>query len=144
MQIKCGYLGSPKARQELVDFGPNTTVSVGLDKSWRRDQQRPPNPDRTRIPALIDTGAQESAIDSALAAELKLPVVDKRIVAGVGRMRVDVCLAQVLRYTIEGHFAVIPLAAHIGYDVVLGRTFLRHCTLTYDGKLGDADLELNP
>ena len=118
-----------------------------MDVRWTRDQQRAPSLERTRIRALIDTGAQESHIDSELAAELKLPVVNKRIVAGVGRMRVDVCLAQVyvegLRYTIEGQFAVIPLAAHIGYYVVLGRTFLRHCTLVYDGKLGDADLDLN-
>src|SRR6266699_1980685 len=104
MPTKCGYLGSPQARQELVDRGPNTTVSVGLDVSWTRDQRRAPNLERTRIRALVDTGAQESHIDSVLAAELKLPVVDKRIVAGVGSMRVDVCLAQVyveaLRYTI--------------------------------------------
>jgi hypothetical protein len=147
MPIDCGFLGSPQARQQLVDFGPNTTVSVGLDEHWTRDQQRAPTPQKARVPALIDTGAQESAIDSQLAAQLKLPIVDKRIVAGVGRMRVDVCLAQVhleaLRYTLEGHFAVIPLAAHVGYDVVLGRSFLRYCSFSYDGKLGDARVDLN-
>lgn len=147
MPIDCGFLGSPHARQELVDLGPSTTVSIGLDPTWTKVHQRAPKPDRTRVPALIDTGAQESAIDTKLAAELGLPVVDKRIVAGVGRMRVDVCLAQVhieaLRYTVEGHFAMIPLAAHISYNVVLGRTFLRYCTLIYDGKLGDVKLDLN-
>jgi predicted aspartyl protease len=147
MQIDCGFLGSPDARQQLVDFGASITVSVGLDPSWTRDQQRAPKADKTKIAALIDTGAQESHIDSALASQLGLPVVDKRIVAGVGWMRVDVCLAQVhveqLRYTIEGHFAVIPLSGHIGYNVVLGRSFLRYCTLSYDGKLGDARLDLN-
>lgn len=62
-------------------------------------------------------------------------------------MVVDVCLAQVhverLQYTIEGQFSAIPLAEHIGYNVVLGRSFLRACTLIYDGKLGDVTLELN-
>jgi predicted aspartyl protease len=147
MRINCGFLGAPRARQELVDFRPHTTVSVGLDPGWTKELHRAPKPDKTKVPALIDTGAQESHLDSALAAQLKLPVVDKRIVAGVCRMLVDVCRAQVhvesLRYTIEGQFTVIPLAAHIGYHVILGRTFLRHCTLVYDGKLGDATLELN-
>jgi predicted aspartyl protease len=147
MQIDCGFLGAPDARQQLVDEGPSTTVSVGLDPSWTRDLQRAPIAAKSRILALIDTGAQESAIDSTLAMELGLPVVNKRVVAGVGKMRVDVGLAQVhvegLRYTIEGHFALIPLAKHIGYTVVLGRTFLRYCILIYDGKLGDVKLELN-
>src|SRR5262245_58071652 len=112
MPIECGYLGAPQARQQLVDLGPHTTVSVGLDPDWRRPAASTQATEEP-IPALIDTGAQESAIDKDLAVELGLPVVDKRIVAGVGRMQVDVCLAQVhvegLRYTIEGQFALIPL-----------------------------------
>lgn len=148
MPISCGFLGSPHARQELVDLGPSTTVSVGLDPTWTKDQRRAPTPDRPRIPALIDTGALESCIDTALASALALPIVDKRPVAGaVGNIRANVCLAQVhveaLHYTIEGQFALLPLAQHIGYNVVLGRTFLRHCMLIYNGKIGEVTLEVN-
>lgn len=148
MPINCGFVDAPQARALLAYYGPTTLVNVGLDPTWAKDQPRAPKPDRTRIPALIDTGAQETCIDSALAVELGLPVINKRAVCGVGQMEVDVYLAQIhierLRYTITGGFAGIPLIANgVREPVCLGRSFLRDCVLTYDGKTGDVNLDVN-
>ena len=65
--------------------------------------------------ALVDTGASESCIDSLLATELGLPVVDRRSVSGThGAHPVNVHLAQVyvptLDFTIFGTFAGVHLA----------------------------------
>src|SRR2546423_1731868 len=137
MPANCGFDGAPQARILLAYHGPTTLVSVGLDPTWTKEQRRQPKPDRSGIPALIDTGAQESCIDSGLATELSLPIVDKRAVCGVGQMMVNVYSAQVyierLRYTIHGPFAGIPLIANgVREPVCLGRSFLRDCVLTYD------------
>jgi len=148
MGANCGYGDTPQGRKLLAYHGPTIAVSIGLDPSWTKDQPRAPRPDKTNIAALVDTGAQETCIDSALATELGLPVIDQRSVGGVGSFEVDVYHAQIhverLRYTIHGGFAGIPLLKErVHVSVVLGRSFLRDCKLTYDGKTGDVTIELN-
>jgi hypothetical protein len=89
----------------LVEFGPTLAVRIGLDPAYQHDQStRARLPDRL-YPALVDTGATDSSIDSALAMDLGLPVVDR----AAGGQR---------------HFAL------------LGRTFLRNFTMTYEGRAG--------
>ena len=123
-------------------------MSVGLDPTWTKDQPRQPKSDRPNIPALIDTGAGETCIDSALAIALGLPVVDRREVCGVGKMVVDVFMGQIyvqpLRYTITGKFAGLPLIANgVREAVCLGRSFFRDCKLSYHGKTGAVTIELD-
>jgi hypothetical protein len=76
-----------------------------------------------------------------------LPVIDRRLVCGVGSVEVDVFLAQIhvqaLKFTIYGKFAGVPLEEN-GHRqrVLIGRSFLEHCKLMYNGKSGAVTIEL--
>jgi predicted aspartyl protease len=94
------------------------------------------------VRALVDTGAGESCIDSALAAQLNLPIVDRRLISGAGGTHeVNMHLAQVavpsLGVTIYGAFAGVHLAAGgQTHFALIGRTFLQNFTMLYEGKTG--------
>jgi predicted aspartyl protease len=100
----------------------------------------------TGLRALVDTGASESCIDGTLAAALKLPVVDRRMTAGAhGAKEVNMHLAQIhipsLKFTIYGAFAGVDL--HAGgqiHSALIGRTFLQHFKMIYDGTTGSVEL----
>ncbi|MCW5557814.1 MAG: hypothetical protein KIT22_08285 [Verrucomicrobiae bacterium] len=62
---------------------------------------------------------------------------------------VNVHLAQVfvpaLAFTIYGAFSAVHLqAGGQGHKVLIGRTFLRHCRMVYDGLTGGVTLEIPP
>ena len=95
------------------------------------------------LPALVDTGATFSCIDSAFATVLRLPVVDEdRELSGInGVIKVKVCLAQIyipgLDHVAYGQFSMVDLV--IGdqpYSALLGRSFLASYTMTYNGPMG--------
>jgi predicted aspartyl protease len=146
--VNCGWDGANKSHEVLVFYGPLLKVNVGFDPTWTTALNAPPKLAVNDLDALIDTGSQESCIDSMLAVQLELPLVDRQRVCGVGSMEVDVRAGQVyvpaLKYTITGKFAAVPLKEH-GHrqSVLLGRTFLRDCKLAYDGKTGKVTIELN-
>ncbi len=85
---------------------------------------------------------------SALADILNLPVVDRRNVSGVhGSAEVNIHLAQIyvpfLQFTTYGRFAGVHLTS--GGQVhraLIGRSFLRFFTMTYNGVAGSVELEL--
>ena len=130
------------SRLRLIEQGPNLDVKIGFDPEFQ-----PAEPERAILPevrlsALVDTGATESCIDSELAMALQLPIVDRQAIAGVhGASETNVCLAQIhvpdLGFTMYGRFAAVHLAAGaLPYSALLGRTFLQHFTLTYEGRRG--------
>ena len=130
--------GFPQNPRLLAYHGPTLSVNVGFDKTWRASDDKPPNARGFELEALVDTGAQDSCIDRLLAAQLKLPVVDREKVCGVhGEREVDVYVAQVyvpaLNFTEYGKFAGVALKEG-------GRTFPRHFTLIYNGKTGEVSL----
>lgn len=146
---KCGYFNIPGGfpAEELLSFwGPQILVDIGFDPHFSVEQGMAPVPGKKQLPALVDTGAGESCIDSLLAAQLNLPVVDRRMIAGAhGAKEVNMHLAQVhiptLKYTIYGEFAAVDL--RIGgqsIDALLGRTFLRNFKMIYDGTTGDVEI----
>src|ERR1700730_4799906 len=96
---KCGFNdvdGCASGSELLTAYGPTLSVDIGFDPDYQVTQTTPPKPGMTGISALVDTGAGESCIDSALAVQLNLPIVDKRIVSGVhGSQEVNMHLAQV-------------------------------------------------
>ena len=133
----------------LALFGPTLLVDIGFDPGYR--VQVPvmiPVPSVRGIEALVDTGAAESCIDSFLSSQLNLPVIDRRPIYGVGgQQETDIYLAQIhvrsLGFTIYGAFAAVDLA--VGgqrHQALIGRTFLRNCTMIYEGRTGSVTISI--
>lgn len=118
-------------------MGPIVRVHIGPDTRFVRDLEGMPQ--AQNVPALVDTGADKSYLDSDLAKELNLPCVEQREIAGAGGLEtVDVFLAQIsvpdLGEVIYGKFAGVNLAqGGSPYKAVLGRSFLSRCVMIYDG-----------
>jgi len=120
-------------------------VNIGFDPAY--DPTAPlrlPNLPQVPINALVDTGATESCIDSTLAMNLNLPIADRRTVSGVhGAGEVNVHIGQIhipsLAFTLYGPFAAVDLAAGgQSHLALIGRTFLAHFKMFYDGRTGTA------
>ena len=79
-QSECGFVGQPDA---LIASGPTLKVLIGFDPDYRPEPNPIPNLPPVEHLALVDTGALESCIDSALAGTLGLPIVNRRLVSGV-------------------------------------------------------------
>ena len=141
--VECGFVDQIEL---LTQFGPTIQVQIGFDPSWHPTNNSVPTLPSNTYPALIDTGATESCIDSQIAANLELPVFDERHVAGVhGSDKVNVHVAQIhipeLPHTIYGAFCGVHL--HAGgqpHCALLGRTFLRRMKMVYDGSIGSVIL----
>ena len=152
LETKCGFDpipgGAPDSGgDQLAVYGPTIFAQIGFDPSFVPGTTKgSPVLPSTIFHALIDTGAGESCIDSLLATQLNLPIIDRRSVSGVhGSQEVNMHLAQVhfpkLGFTLFGAFAGVHLAAggqpHLA---LIGRTFLRHFRMVYDGLTGDVTL----
>ncbi|MYC31119.1 MAG: hypothetical protein F4X65_13680 [Chloroflexi bacterium] len=130
----------------LTVLGPTIDIQIGFDPTYRSSQESTPKIPNDLYPALVDTGAMESCIDSSLASELNLLVVDRQTIAGVGgSQNVNVYAAQLyipsLNYVIYGNFCGVHLAEGLQPHLALiGRTFLRNHTLFYDGRTGVVQL----
>lgn len=93
----CGFNNSPGAsgRELLVGFGPTLMVRIGFDPTFDPEAVpvQMPNLPQTPVWALVDTGAVASCIDSTLAMNLNLPIIDRQMISGVhGRREVNVHL----------------------------------------------------
>lgn len=128
---------SPESVSHLLSFGPTLWVEV-------RPLVALALPDRSSalsqpLPALIDTGAQESCIDIQLADRFRLPQVDIMKMAGIsGEGDHPVFAAQViiaqLGMSQYGRFAGVDLTGGGQlHSVLLGRTFLQNAVMIYDG-----------
>jgi predicted aspartyl protease len=147
---KCGFTDKPggfTGPDALVKWGPTLFVDIGFDPNYDwKNATTPPVSGSKGLFALVDTGASESCIDSQLAAQLNLPIVDKRPISGVhGQREVNVHLAQVyvpsLNFTINGAFAGVDLlVGGQAHSALIGRTFLRHFRLVYEGNTGNVEL----
>jgi hypothetical protein len=144
-RTNCGFNSGPQVSGQdlLVTWGPTIFVNIGFDPNFNPEiPGLVPTPGITDVQALVDTGAGESCIDSFLAAQLNLPIVDRVQIGGVGGVHVvNVHLAQVhvpaLHFTVYGPFAGVHLAAGGQlHSVLIGRTFLQHFTMIYEGRTG--------
>ncbi len=79
LQVECGFSGRSEL---LVGIRPSLNVQIGLDPSYSPKENSKPELPTNEYHALIDTGAQESCIDSSVATILKLPIVDEKPVSG--------------------------------------------------------------
>jgi predicted aspartyl protease len=146
---KCGFTsiaGGAPGQELLVFYGPTLFVDIGFDPNFQPSGPGVPVPGITEIRALVDTGASESCIDSLLATQLNLPIIDKKTVSGIhGGQEVSMHLAQIhvptLGHTIYGSFAGVHLASGGQWHrAIIGRTFLQRFTMVYDGRTGDATI----
>lgn len=144
-KTECGFItieGGALAKDLLVSYGPTLFVDIGFDPAFKPGQGRTPKPGMTQIRALVDSGATESCIDSVLASQLNLPIIDRRIFSGIGgKHEVNIHLAQVhipsLNFTLYGAFAGVHLeAGGQWHKALIGRTFLLHYTMIYNGRTG--------
>lgn len=142
-ETKCGFdsvAGGATGAALLTAYGPTLFVDVGFDPTFKEGTL--PVAGIKGIRALVDTGAGESCIDSLLASQLNLPIIDRRSVSGVhGSQEVNMHLAQVhvpkLNFTIYGAFAGVHLTAGgQWHQVLIGRTFLAHYKMVYEGNTG--------
>jgi predicted aspartyl protease len=149
--ITCGFNSGPagNGRDLLVGTGPTLFVKIGFDQTYdpATDQMvRLPNLPDPPLPALVDTGATESCIDSVLAMRLNLPIIDRRRVSGVhGAGEVNVHLAHVhimaMGSTLYGPFCGVELIAGGQlHQALIGRTFLQHFTMVYEGRTGSVTI----
>ena len=133
--------GNPSP-DELAQYGPTLYVQIGFDPSYDPSHADHPNLPGTLYPVLVDTGAMTSCIDSDLAMSLGLPIVDREVIVGVhGPSVVNVHLAQIyvpdLEFIVSGRFSGVHLTAGgQRHFALLGRTFLRNFTMTYEGRAG--------
>jgi hypothetical protein len=150
VRVRCGFDSVPggvDGHVLLTAHGPTLVVDIGFDPAFNPENTaEPPIAGIKGVHALVDTGATESCIDNVLGAQLNLPIVDRRPIAGVGGKHLaNVYLAQVyvpsLGTRILGAFAGVDLAA--GGQVhraLIGRTFLRNFTMIYEGRTGTVEI----
>ena len=137
---------APTDPDELVAVGPTLEVQIGFDPGYRPGDAFLPAVPQALYPALIDTGALTSCIDADLASALDLIVVDRQWVSGAGgSLEVNVYAAQIvipsLPWVIYGELAGVNLlAGGQRHSALIGRTFLRHQRLVYDGRTGTVTL----
>ena len=150
---KCGFDNNPAGAPGpilLVLHGPTLLVNIGFDEDYQPATQVLPRPGLTDVRALVDTGASASCIDSGLAADLALPVVDRRRIGGVGgEHEVNVHLAQIhvptLLFTIYGRFFGVHLeAGGQSHRALLGRDFLYRFLMVYEGHTGTVTISTTP
>jgi len=148
-KTRCGFDNIPGGASGvdlLVFHGPTILVDIGFDPDFKVGTLKIPVPGIKGVGALVDSGATESCIDSQLAAHLNLPIVDRRKIGGsYGAHEVNIHLAQVhvpsLNFTLYGAFAGVHLAAGgQSHKALIGRTFLRHYTMVYEGRTGTVTL----
>lgn len=138
-------------RDLLAVLGPMIDVEIGFDPDYDPDDPAtmPPKLAATGVRALLDTGAAACYIDTSLAIRLNLAAIDKQLVTPVlgGVREIVTYLGQIhipsLAFTIYGSFGGLDLVASgLQFAAVLGREFLMHCKLMYDGPSGGVWLEL--
>ncbi len=147
-ETKFGFNDTPHGSGSLLlaQYGPTLKVNIGFDPKFRPDTKAMPVAGISSIDALVDTGAAECCIDNLLAASLKLPIMDRRQISGIGgKHMTNSYLAQIhvpsLNFTIYGAFAGVDLrAGGQKHDALMGRTFLQLFTMLYEGKTGNVTL----
>ena len=126
----------------LMQDGPIIPVQIGFDPDFEDSSIRIPRLPLPLRHALVDTGAWDTCIDVNLATELELPIIGNATVAGAhGIAETNLYVAQIyipeLSYTIVGEFAGVDLSVGgQNLSALIGRTFLRNFTMTYDGRSG--------
>ena len=135
MSLELGFPGNPG---RIVRDGLLVEVHVGQVRQLGATVQH-----LHAQTALIDTGARDCYVDVDLARELQLRKVDRQTVTDVTgkRLTVDVYSARIrieaLDVTLLDPCPSYPIKKMCDpFGVILGRSFLRRVTMSYDGSRG--------
>lgn len=136
--------------QILLQRGACVQIIIGIAQSFADQllQQGQTLPQPISGIALIDTGASETCIDESLAQQMKLPVID---VVQIMSASHDATPTNV--YPIQMQVIGTPIRVEVprslganlasqGYVALIGRDFLQHCTLFYNGISGEMTLSI--
>ena len=130
--------------------GPFVQVTIGIAQSIAEQllQQGQSLPSPISGVALIDTGASSSCIDSEIARQMMLPVVNVVNVASASHASTqqNVYPIQIevvgLPISIETPNAIGAALGAQGLIALIGRDVLQHCTLFYNGISGSFTLSI--
>ena len=141
--VDCGF---PYQPDFLEHRGPTLMVRIGFSPDFPTGTPSQLDEAQDLWPALVDTGAGTTCIDARLAIALNLPVINQRIVSGVhGEGMVNIHPAQIYVPALSVSFSGAFAGAHLigggqPHYALIGRDFLRHFRLTYDGRTGAVSL----
>ncbi|MCE2433466.1 MAG: retroviral-like aspartic protease [Candidatus Latescibacteria bacterium] len=133
-QIECGF----PIDTALVEYGPYLNVYIGTDTTFYPDSS---NQSKGPYRALIDTGASQNCIDKILAQQIGLTPIDEQTSYGAsGAFTATIFSGQIclpdLQWEIYGEIVAVDLKAFGNFDILIGRTTLQHCIMTYNGPTG--------
>ena len=134
----------------LRDRGPCIQVTINIAETIAEQlvQQGKPVPPPVSGMALVDSGASSTCIDDGLAQRLGVPAID---VVQVSSASHAATLQNVYPIRIEvvgtGIKVNVPRAIGAALDpqgiiALIGRDFLQHCTLFYNGVTGEITLSI--
>jgi predicted aspartyl protease len=152
--VECGFpTATPSPADSLALLGPTVFVDVGFDPALFGQALPAPATSTpplvaipaVQVPALIDTGAQQSCIDEVLAQQQHLPLIDQQTLSGVsGATIFNVYLAHIVipgLVTQFGRFTGVHLqTGGQVHRVLIGRTLLKGTLMVYDGRSGSVKL----
>lgn len=148
--ISPAEFGFPEGPENLQLLGPTLCAQIGFDANWSGGDGSLPELHTNQYPALVDTGAQKTAIDDDLAKELNLPVRGMMETSGAhGRTLATMYVAQIYVPSVNRIFPGVFSGAQLAsggqpHYVLLGRDFLLGFNLVYDGSDGRVSLEQRP
>ncbi len=124
------------------------TVSVAETIVDQLVQQGKPVPQPVSGMAMIDTGASATCIDDALAQRLGVPAIDVVQVSSASHAATSQNVYPVQIEVVGANIRVdVPRAIGAalepqGIVALIGRDFLQHCTLFYNGITGEITLSI--
>lgn len=134
----------------LLQHGPIVQIIVGLAQSFADQllQQGHPLPQPISGNALIDTGASTTCIDDQAAQNLGLPAIDVVQMTSASHTS-----TQQNVYPIQMQIVGSPIRVEVlraiganlaaqGLMALIGRDYLQHCTLFYNGLTGEITLSI--
>lgn len=127
----------------LLLHGPTLPVVVGYDLSYGSTGAPSPHSPTSTVTAIIDTGTDANCIDEGLAIRLNLPQAGESMASvAYGTVPANVYRGQLfvpdLDWVIDGRLLGVSFGAgQQQWSVILGRIFLQHFLMTYDGRTGE-------
>ncbi|HBR58318.1 MAG TPA: hypothetical protein DEA22_12770 [Blastocatellia bacterium] len=134
----------------LTQHGPVVQVIIGLSQTFSDQllQQGNALPTPVSGNALIDTGASATCIDDEVAQRIGLPAIDVVSIASASH-----AVTQQNVYPVQMEIVGSPIRVNVpraiganlqvqGIIALIGRDYLQHCTLHYNGIAGSITLSI--